>query len=407
MRKRKQLTIGIILPTIISKNGTVKQSLELAKALQSLGHEVIFFTYAYLKEAIFPEFDKQKVCYCIDVKKSIFYKIIKNPAKLEILYLYIAFIFISRFRRLFQYKRSDIYNPHDWFGLWLVANIKKNNQCLIANINDVPNRINGNIIEKIKLFWDRRITSKIDQIIVLDFQNKTKVITWLNINPDKVTVVRSGVDTLKYQQFTKKIDLKRELNIPEKSFILISANLLTWNRRYEDVIRALNKLRNNTLLHFVILTKLDFNSSYAVFLKEEIRKYKLTKRVHFIDKFFTDEERMAYIKGGDILIFPNSPQTWGLTVIEAMALGVPVIVSSGSGVSEVLRDGENAFIYPSGNIDKLADAIFRAISDKDNLQKIAESGKKYVINSFSWEKYGREVEKIMLENFKIKNNSTY
>jgi len=407
MCKRKQLTIGIILPTIISKNGTLKQSLELAKALQSLGHEVIFFTYAYLKETIFSEFDKQKVCYCIDVKKSIFYKITKNPAKLEILYLYIAFIFISRFRRLFRYKRIDIYNPHDWFGLWLVADIKKNNQCLIANINDVPNRINGNIIEKIKLFLDRRITSKIDQIIVLDFQNKTKVITWLNINPDKVTVVRSGIDTLKYQQFKQKIDLKRELNIPEKSIILISANLLTWSRRYEDVIRALNKLRNNTLLHFVILSKLDFNSSYAVFLKEEIRKYKLTKRVHFIDKFFTDEERMAYIKGGDILIFPNSPQTWGLTVIEAMALGVPVIVSSGSGVSEVLRDSENAFIYPPGNIDKLADSIFRAISDKKNLQKIAESGKKYVLNSFSWDKYSRDVERIMLENFKIKENSTY
>ncbi|GIW61555.1 MAG: hypothetical protein KatS3mg089_0407 [Patescibacteria group bacterium] len=404
MRKRKQLTIGIILPTIISKNGTVKQSLELAKALQSLGHEVIFFTYAYLKDAIFPEFDKQKVCYCIDLKKSIFYKIIKNPAKLEILYLYIAFLFISRFRRLFQYKRINIYNPHDWFGLWLVANIKKNNQCLIANINDVPNRINGKIIEKIKLFWDRRITSKIDQIIVLDFQNKTKVITWLNINPDKVTVVRSGLDTLKYQQFTKKMDLKRELNIPEKSFILISANLLTWNRRYEDVIRALNKLRNNTLLHFVILTKLDFNSSYAVFLKEEIRKYKLTKRVHFIDKFFTDEERMAYIKGGDILIFPNSPQTWGLTVIEAMAMGVPVIVSSGSGVSEVLKDGENAFIYPSGDINKLADTILRAISDRKKLKKIADLGREYVLSSFSWEKFGKDVERIMIENFKIKKN---
>ncbi len=104
---------------------------------------------------------------------------------------------------------------------------------------------------------------------------------------------------------------------------------------------------------------------------------------------------MSYISGGDILIFPNYPQTWGLTVIESMALGTPAIVSTGSGVSEVLINNKTAFIYKKTDKKDLLEKLLFSYNYPDKMKNIANTGRKFVYLSFSWDKFARDVEKIM------------
>lgn len=394
----KKLNIAIILPFIITKNGTAKQSLELAKVLSKRGHNVIFFTFAYSKQNTFPEFNTFNIKYCINVEGSFIYKFIKNPVLLQTIYLYYSALFIRKFRGLFKNQNMDILNPHDWLSLWVAKGVNSVNSSIVANINDVPERTRGGFISKLKLNIDRRNIYKINALIVLDAQNKEKVIKWLNIDEKKVFVVRSGVDVHKYMNFKKKQDIKKILKIPRDSIILVCANLLLRNRRYEDVIYALAKLRNiYPRLHLMILSKLDFDKKYGEFLKNIVYRKKLDSRIHFIDKYFSDRERMMYIKNSDILIFPNNPQTWGLTVLEAMALGIPVIVSKGAGVSEVLTDGTNSILYEAGNVEMLKNKLIQSLDNRNKLKKIAKNGQRYVLNTFSWDNFGKNMEKIMVK----------
>jgi len=400
--KNKKLNVAIILPIIISKNGTAKQSLELAKALLKKGHNVSFFTYAYLKGSSFPEFEKFNIYFCTNVNKSIIYKFIKNISTLEKVYLYMALIYISRFRNLFKDKEINILNPHDWFGIWVSGGLGFQGVPIIANINDVPSRLHGNFWERFKLKMDRKFSKKISKIIVLDNNNKERAKKWLKINDNKVTVIRSGIDVNRFRNFKSKLDLRQEVGIDKNSTLLVCANLLARNRRYEDVLYALKKLKNKSI-HLIILSKLDFDKKYGGFLKNIVSEEKLESHVHLIDKYFTDEERMKYIKNCDILIFPNNPQTWGLTAIEAMALGLPVIVSSGSGVSEVLSDGVNAIVYQAGNVDMLTEKITKYLNNGKELKKIAKNGQRYVLSTFSWDKFADNIERIMVQSLKMKS----
>ncbi len=393
------MKIAIILPTIISKNGTAKQSLELAKVLSKKGHDVSFFTFAYLKGNSFPEFEKFRIHFCSDIRKSIIFKFIRNTSILEKIYLYLGLIFISKFRNLFENKELDILNPHDWFGIWVVGRLELGDRLIVANINDVPNRVNGSFLEKFKLKMDRKYFEKVSSLIVLDEKNKTKAMEWLKINSNRIKVARSGIDTVKFKNFKNSFNLKKQLGIDNNSTLFVCANLLASNRRYEDVLHALKEMKNNSV-HLIILSKLDFDVKYADFLKKIIKDNNLTKNVHFIDKFFSDEERMGYIKNSDVLVFPNSPQTWGLTVIEAMALGIPVIVSSGSGVSEVLHDKIDALVYSSKNVMQLKEKMLFCMTHPFAIRDMAKRGRKYALNNFSWEKFAKEEESIMLESFK-------
>ena len=397
----KKLNIAIILPFIITKNGTAKQSLELATVLAKRGHSITFFTFAYSRQNTFPEFSNFNIKCCTYVERSLIHKFIKNAAILEQIYLYYSLLFIRQFIGLFKKEKIDILNPHDWISLWVAKWVKGDRCSIVANINDVPERINKGFLSKLKLNIDRENISKINALVVLDALNKEKVIKWLNIDAKKVFVVRSGVDIHKYTNFKKRYNIKKMLKIPRDSIVLVCANLLLRNRRYEDAIYALEKLRNiYPKLHLVILSKLDFDKKYAEFLKSIAYKKRLNNRIHFIDKYFTDQERMMYIKNSDILIFPNSPQTWGLTVLEAMALGTLAIGSRGSGVSEVLTDGVNSMLYDAGNVDMLKDKLIQSLDDRNKLKEIAKSGQKYVLGTFSWDNFGKNLEKIMINTKK-------
>ena len=282
-----KLNIAIILPTIISKNGTAKQSLELAKVLLSKGHNVSFFTYAYLKESSFPEFEKFNIYFCININKSIIYKFIKNISTLEKIFLYLGLIFISNFRNLFKNKEIDILNSHDWFGIWVAGGLNIKGTVVVANINDVPNRLHGSFLEKLKLIKDRKFSKKVSKVIVLDKNNKNKAKEWLKIDESKIIVVRSGIDINKFTNFKERFDLRKQLNINKDTTLLVCANFLAPNRRYEDVLYALRKT-NDKSIHLMILSKLNFDKNYANFLKNIITEENLKENVHFVDKFFTD-----------------------------------------------------------------------------------------------------------------------
>lgn len=82
----------------------------------------------------------------------------------------------------------------------------------------------------------------------------------------------------------------------------------------------------------------------------------LTKRVHFLGSLQQNELIKAYQKYA-IFILPSSSEPWGLVVNEAMASGLPVIVSSHCGSAELIQDGKNGFLINPYKIDELANKM--------------------------------------------------
>jgi glycosyltransferase involved in cell wall biosynthesis len=75
--------------------------------------------------------------------------------------------------------------------------------------------------------------------------------------------------------------------------------------------------------------------------------------------FVNQRELPDWYAGADALVLPSdSRETWGLVVNEAMAAGLPVVVSDAAGCSvDLVRDGENGFTYPCGDVAALADRL--------------------------------------------------
>ena len=138
-------------------------------------------------------------------------------------------------------------------GLWVVTGLKQQ-KTIIANINDVPQRSEG-LINNLKLSRDRKYKEQVDRIIALDNVNKEKVIKWLTIASEKVTVVRSGIDIEKYKIFKNKYNLKKKVGLNKSDVLLVCANVLAPNRRYEDVLAMLARFKKKGIvLHLLVLS---------------------------------------------------------------------------------------------------------------------------------------------------------
>lgn len=73
----------------------------------------------------------------------------------------------------------------------------------------------------------------------------------------------------------------------------------------------------------------------------------------------------------DLFMLPSESESFGLSALEAMAAGVPVVASTAGGISEVVEDGVAGILCPIGDVDALAEAALHLLSDPERLERFS------------------------------------
>lgn len=82
----------------------------------------------------------------------------------------------------------------------------------------------------------------------------------------------------------------------------------------------------------------------------------LSDRIHWAGRVSYDQIG-SYFQQADVFVFPTLEDTWGVVTLEAMLLGKPILCSQGAGTAELVRSGENGYVFPPDNAQKLADLM--------------------------------------------------
>lgn len=103
----------------------------------------------------------------------------------------------------------------------------------------------------------------------------------------------------------------------------------------------------------------------------------------------------------DLFVFPSTWQEpFGLTHLEAMASGLPVISTANGGHGEFLRDGENALVFEPEDVDGLAGRIQRLIQDDALRCRLARDGRRHVEDHFTLSRYVTDLESHLVETIR-------
>ncbi len=115
-------------------------------------------------------------------------------------------------------------------------------------------------------------------------------------------------------------------------------------------------------------------------LRQQVQETGTGTRVHF-HGFRRDI--YAYLAHCDALLMPSLHEGLPYTLLEAMALGRPIIASRTGGLAEVIEDGESGLLTPVGDADALAGAITRLAQDADLCQRLGRHARQVQQSRFS------------------------
>ncbi len=160
-----------------------------------------------------------------------------------------------------------------------------------------------------------------------------------------------------------------------------------------NVIRAVKRLKETGKLldyKYYIAGK----GKYLSRLKRIIHKWKIDDCIIFLGSI-TDKERSEFFSNAAFTVFLPLDEPFGLVCIESLISGKPVICSSHGGVREIVRDTMDGFCVNETDVESIASAMSFFISDKEQAQKMGETGRLSVLQQFSLESFRERFIKIV------------
>lgn len=206
-----------------------------------------------------------------------------------------------------------------------------------------------------------------------------------------VRVIANGTDPAPPSRYSKS-DLLQELGISDVPVIGIFSRLASWKGQHV-VIQALKDLPG---VHIAIVGSALFGEdAYRQELQDLTAQLGLSQRVHFLGQ---RNEVRRIMSAVDVVVHPStSPEPFGLTLIEAMSVGTPIVATSIGASREILQDGKAGILVPSNAPEAIASAVSEILEKKADVAEMVRNAQSLFQDRYTSEKMRDEVERAILE----------
>ena len=183
-------------------------------------------------------------------------------------------------------------------------------------------------------------------------------------DPKKISIVPNGV---KLSEFRMKEDRRDELGFSKDQTIVIFMGPIGKRKGAFDLLDAVpSVLVNAPNTRFVFCGEGEFDGELETF-KEDINAKNLFSHVKCAGSV-TGQEKYDYYLSSDIFVLPSYAENLPNSLLEAMASGLPVVVSDVGGIPELVKDGFNGFLVKAGDVNAIAKNVTDLAKD-GNLRK--------------------------------------
>jgi len=158
-----------------------------------------------------------------------------------------------------------------------------------------------------------------------------------------------------------------------------------------DIMEAARRLKGKVSLPFQVILAGPFNDRQEEQrVRTMVASYQLDDTVAFLGTVYDGVKEAAFLQA-DIFILPSYSEGIPQSMLEAMAFGLPVVVSNVGGIPEVVRDGEEGLIVKPGDIDALCGALRQLIESVEYRRKMGAAARRRIAMHHTVEIYMRQL----------------
>lgn len=274
----------------------------------------------------------------------------------------------------------DLIHTHDWMTAkaGIVAKAESNNPMIMHVHATEFDRTGGNPSQDV-FNIEREGMEESDCIIAVSELTKQKIVEHYGISADKIKVVHNAID-----QFENAKRLGQNINQTDK--VVLFLGRLTLQKGAEYLLEAAEKVvRHKKRVKFVFVGSGDM-LKYLITRSIDLG---IEQKVMFTGFMSHEEVDQAY-NMADVFVMPSVSEPFGLTALEAVKNGTPVIVSKQSGVSEVVK---NMLKVDFWDTDELANQIL-AVIRYNPLAKFITQNAEQELKKLNWDNQSQKIVEI-------------
>jgi glycosyltransferase involved in cell wall biosynthesis len=206
-----------------------------------------------------------------------------------------------------------------------------------------------------------------DNILSISSSVRKELLDDFQVAPEKVLDYKYTISSI----FNPKVpkDLKKILN--PNGPIILATSRVSPEKGLNFLIDALRVVRKKFPTVKVVI-KGSSNKKYEMLLKRLVDEYGLQPNIAFLG-FSPYAEMPEYVACADLFVLPSVSEGLGISILEAMAIGVPVVSTYVGGIPDLIKDDYNGLLVHPGNPEALAEAIIRVLSDKSLANRLSKT----------------------------------
>jgi glycosyltransferase involved in cell wall biosynthesis len=241
---------------------------------------------------------------------------------------------------------------------------------------------------------ETEVAAAADRIIAECPQDEDDLVRLYGADPRRITIVPCGYDPTEFRP-TDRAEARRRLGLDLREPTILQLGRIVPRKGIDTVIEALARLDR---VHGLAARLLIVGGSRRVPARQrepelgrlmDLAAAKgVADRVTFVGR--RDRAELAdYYAAADVFVSTPWYEPFGITPLEAMACGTPVVGSAVGGIKYTVRDGETGFLVPPRDPAALADRLGRLLSDRRLLRTFGEQGLERVRRAFTWRHVAR------------------
>ena len=212
------------------------------------------------------------------------------------------------------------------------------------------------------------VLSKFDGLVALTEVERKQMIR-LGLDASKICVIPNGLDLDVYRNLPSGEIFRRKMRIANH-LILYAGRIDTASKGCDILVEAISLTQKKVGRCTVIFAGPDWGSKQ--YLTQLSRS--LNVSTIFTGNLNPQELGSAFL-ACDVFVMPSIKEAFGLSILEAMLCGAPVVASNVGGIPAVVQDGQTGILVPPGDRMALADAICRILEDRRLSSRLTENAK--------------------------------
>ena len=296
---------------------------------------------------------------------------------------------IRKLRALFRSGELDLVHAHN--GRTALSSVLAKSWagtgcCIFTQHFVEPGRLKcGRIQRGVKALVHRFVNRRIDRFIAISAAVRDAMVARADAALERITLVPNGIPKPDIASFPSPAAMRSQLGIEESAPLVVCVARLEVEKDIPSLIEAIGYL---VTFHPGIRCAIVGDGSLREELERQIEASKLKRNI-ILTGFRADA--MAVVNAGDVFVLPSLAEPFGLAVVEAMALGKPVVATGSGGPLEIVVQQETGILVPVSNPRALADAMRRVLQSPIEAALMGRAGRCRMEEHYSQSRMSREI----------------